>query len=327
MRLTHIAAGAGCGCKLGPAQLAGVLGQIPRQSDPRLLVGFETSDDAALFLLPDGQALVQTVDFFTPVVDDAYDYGQIAAANALSDCYAMGGTPLSVLNVACFDPELAPAEVWAAVFQGMADKTAEAGAVVAGGHTVDDPVPKFGMCVTGVVDPARALRNDQARPGDRLWLSKPLGAGIAVTAAKSDAAPPEVLAAAVDGMKRLNAEAARAALAAGARCATDVTGFGLAGHLSHMVRASGVAAEVGLASLPVIEGVRELAEAGYTTGGARRNRLIAPGVVELPAEGFWLEIVTDPQTSGGLLVACEGEVEGSVEVGRVVEGPPAVRFV
>jgi selenide,water dikinase len=188
-------------------------------------------------------------------------------------------------------------------------------------------VPKFGMCVTGVVDPARALRNDQARPRQRLWLSKPLGTGIVVTAAKADSAPERALAAAVDAMRRLNRDASEEALRAGAACATDVTGFGLVGHLAHMVRASGVTAVVETARLPVLPDVPELAEAGHTTGGARRNGEFAEPLAELPPAGWARELVLDPQTSGGLLVACEAEPAGFVEVGWMEPGPPRIRFV
>ncbi len=279
--------------------------------------------------MPDGSAIVQTLDFFPPIVDDPFDYGQIAAANALSDVYAMGGTPLTALNVACFDPDQAPAEVWAAVLQGMHDKTIEAGAVLLGGHTVNDPEPKFGMAVTGIVTPERTLQNDLAQPGDRLWLSKPLGTGIVATAAKNDGATPEELAAAVEAMKRLNRDASRAALAAGARCATDVTGFGLAGHLSHIAKASKVTIEVRAVAFPVLPGVERLLAEGHSTGGARRNLAHWADSIEFdPSVPDWRrEVVLDPQTSGGLAVACAGNVEGFVEIGRIVEGGPSLRVV
>lgn len=309
--------------------MADVLGRLPQANDPRLLVGFSTSDDAGVFALPDGSALVQTLDFFPPIVDDPYDYGQIAAANALSDVYAMGGTPVTALNIACFDPSLAPPEVWAAVLQGMHDKTVEAGAVLVGGHTVDDREPKFGMSVTGIVNPGRTLQNDKAEPGDRLWLSKPVGTGIVATAAKNDGASEDELAAAVATMKQLNRKAAEAALAAGARCATDVTGFGLAGHLSHIAKASGVTIEVDAARLPVLPGIERLIAAGHSTGGARRNLSHWESALEFAdTVPEWLrEVVLDPQTSGGLAVACTGEVQGSVEIGRILPGGPLVRVV
>lgn len=306
-----------------------MLGRLPQQEDPRLLVGFSTSDDAGVFVLPDGSALVQTVDYLPPIVDDPYDYGQIAAANSLSDVYAMGGTPITVLNIACFDPSLAPPEVWADILRGMHDKTIEAGAVLLGGHTVTDKEPKFGMAVTGIVDPARTLRNDQARPGDRLWLSKPLGTGIVATAAKNADASDAELAAAVASMKLLNRSASLAALEAGAKCATDVTGFGLVGHLSHAAKASGVTVEVTVEALPLLPGVERLVAAGHTTGGGRRNLEHWEAGLEFAATvPQWLrEVAIDPQTSGGLAVACPGEVAGAFEIGRVLEGPPRVLVV
>jgi selenide,water dikinase len=311
---------------LGPAQLADVLRHLPRDRHPDLLVGFETSDDAGVFLLPDGRALVQTMDFFTPIVDDPYWYGAIAAANALSDVYAMGGSPITVMNIACFDPAAAPAETWAQILKGAFDKTTEAGAVVVGGHTVEDPQPKFGLSVTGLVDPERVLRNDAARPGDQLWLSKPLGAGIVTTAAKFDNCSPEDLAAATECMARLNRVASEAALAAGARCATDITGFGLAGHLLNIARASSVAFEIDANAMPLLPGVRRMVEDGMTTGGAAKNRaFLGDALVFAEAVPEWLRhVVLDPQTSGGLAVCCVGEVDGSVRIGRVIEGSPAI---
>ncbi len=264
------------------------------------------------------------MDFFTPIVDDPYAYGQIAAANALSDVYAMGGTPLTVMNIACFDPTAAPAEVWAGVLHGMHDKTVEAGAVVVGGHTVDDPMPKFGMSVTGLIDPARVLSNDHALPGDDLWLSKPLGTGVLTTAAKFDKASPEELDEGVRVMATLNAAAAEAALASGARCATDVTGFGLLGHLWNVARASGVGIEIDTASLPVLPGVERMIGEGCTTGGATRNLDSLGSAVSFDPEvpGWLRALVVDPQTSGGLAVFSRAPVAGSVRIGRAFGGPP-----
>lgn len=299
---------------------------MPRSADPGLIVGFETSDDAGVFVLPGGQALVQTIDFFTPVVDDPSDYGRIAATNSLSDVYAMGGRPLTAMNVCCFDPDLAPPDVWAAVVQGMHEKTVEAGAVLVGGHTVKDSEPKFGMSVTGLVDPERALRNDQARPGDDVWLSKPLGTGIVTTAAKNDACPPEILAEAVRHMTTLNAAARDAALAAGARCATDVTGFGLIGHLSNIARASRVAVEIEASALPLLPEVARLAAEGWTTAGGDANRRFVGERLAFSADvPAWVpDVICDPQTSGGLAVCSRGPVEGSVRIGRIVAGDPGI---
>ncbi|MCW5936667.1 MAG: selenide, water dikinase SelD [Fimbriimonadaceae bacterium] len=329
--------------------MAEVLGRLPRSANPDLLVGFETSDDAGVFLVPSGAsplfggagshpgekeghrrtALVQTMDFFTPIVDDPYSYGQIAAANALSDVYAMGGRPITVMNIACFDPTAAPPEVWAQVLLGMHDKTVEAGAVVVGGHTIDDPMPKFGMSVTGLVDPDKILRNDLAEPGDGIWLSKPLGTGIATTAAKNDRCRPDELAAAIESMSTLNAAAAEAALAAGARCATDVTGFGLAGHLFNIARSSGVAIEIECAKLPVLPGIERMVAEGCVTGGATRTREFLADRLRI-SDGVpsWLvQLALDPQTSGGLAVASARPVEGSVLIGRVLPGGPEIALI
>jgi selenide,water dikinase len=285
------------------------------------LVGFDTRDDAGVFRMPDGRALVQTMDFFTPVVDDPYSFGAIAAANALSDVYAMGGAPLTVMNIACFDPTAAPAEVWAEIFRGMADKTIEAGAVVVGGHSVEDKEPKFGMSVTGLVDEARVFRNDQAQAGDEIWLTKPLGTGIVTTAAKFDKCSEDELAAAIDAMSTLNREAAEAGQAAGVRCATDITGFGLAGHLWNIAEASGVRIEVDSASLPVLPGVERMVAENCVTGGAWKNMEFVGSRLEF-AESVpeWLrQVVLDPQTSGGLALFGQG-VQMGVRIGRVVAG-------
>ncbi len=304
-----------------------MLRALPLSSDPNLLVGFDTRDDAGVYLLPDGKALVQTLDFFTPVVDDPYWYGAIAAANALSDVFAMGGTPLTVMNIACFDPTMAPPEVWAAVLKGAYDKTTEAGAVVVGGHSVEDKEPKFGLSVTGLVDPSKVLSNKNARPGDDIWLSKPLGTGIITTAHKQDLCLPEELDMAVATMATLNRGAMEAAHAVGATCATDVTGFGLAGHLFNIARGSEVAIEIDSASLPLLLGVERLIALGCTTGGARKNRLFLGDALSFGSNvPDWLgHVILDPQTSGGLAVCSREPVEGSVRIGRVLSGPPAIQ--
>ncbi|HXH60148.1 MAG TPA: selenide, water dikinase SelD, partial [Fimbriimonadaceae bacterium] len=258
---------------MGPAQLAEVLRALPRSSDPNLLVGIENSDDAGVFRLSEHQALVQTIDFFTPVVDDPYDYGRIAAANSLSDVYAMGGKPVTVLNVCCFDPESQPAEVWAKILEGMRDKTLEAGAAIAGGHTVENDQPLFGLSVTGLIDPATVFRNDQAEVGDDVYLSKPLGTGIVNTAVKFELCTEEEMRAAVDAMSTLNAAAAEAAHKAGVKCATDVTGFGLAGHLFNIARASNVGIEIEASSLPTLPGVERLVALHAIAGGANKTRV------------------------------------------------------
>jgi len=299
-----------------------VLRLLPQSADPNLLVGFDTRDDAGVYLLPDGKALVQTVDFFTPIVDDPYAYGAIAAANALSDVYAMGGVPLTVLNIACFAPDLAPPDVWAAILQGAFDKTTEAGAAVVGGHTVEDREPKFGMAVTGLVDPARVFSNANAKPGDRIFLTKPLGTGILTTAAKCDAIGPDSMAEAIASMSYLNREAMEAGQRVGCRCATDITGFGLAGHLANIARASGVEIQLSGAALPAFPQVRELTEAGHNPGGAGRNRTALGELLRVEAGvPEWIQnLVVDPQTSGGLALFCVEDPGIGVEIGHVMDG-------
>lgn len=268
------------------------------------------------------------MDFFTPIVDDPYAYGQIAAANALSDVYAMGGRPLTVMNIACFDPSAAPGAVWAAILRGMHDKVVEAGAVTVGGHTVEDKEPKFGLSVTGVVDPARTFENTRAQVGDLIYLSKPLGTGIITTAAKNDQCSAEALDAAIRSMSALNRSAAEVGLANGVRCATDITGFGLAGHLANVARGSGVRIEISASSLPLLPDVESLVEKGQVTGGATKTGAFLADALTFEA-GLpeWLRaIVLDPQTSGGLALFSRSAIEGCTLIGRVVGGPPAIHF-
>jgi selenide,water dikinase len=291
---------------MGPAALAQVLRPLNLPSHPNLLIGLATSDDAAVYRIAPDQALVQTVDFFPPVVDDPYTFGAIAAANALSDVYAMGGTPIMALAIAAFPDDL-PATILSAILQGGADKVAEAGAVVAGGHTVVDKEPKYGLCVTGTVHPDRILAKGRAAPGDVLLLTKPLGTGAVTTAHKRGVVSAEHLDAAVTSMLRLNRRAAELAAACGARTATDITGFGLLGHASEMARNSGVALRFSLAAVPLLPGALHYAENGVLPGGQGRNRtfLLDEGLAALGAgaEGPRVELLFDPQTSGGLLVA------------------------
>lgn len=314
---------------MGPTQLAEVLRLLPPQTHPDLLVGFDTKDDAGVIRVP-GQphlALIQTMDFFTPVVDDPYSYGAIAAANALSDVYAMGGRPLTVMNICCFDPEAAPADVWAQIFLGMAEKCAEAGAMIVGGHSVEDDEPKFGLSVTGTVEVDRVFANSNAKVGEKIFLSKPLGSGIATTAAKFDKASAEQITAASAMMATLNHSAMEIAQLANVRCATDITGFGLVGHLWNVARASGVRVEIDADRLPLLEGTQDLVERGCVTGGARKNRdaLGDALIIDQSVPKWLIEVVIDPQTSGGLAVTSMVDaLEGYVEIGRIVPGEPGI---
>ncbi len=328
VKLTSLSHGAGCACKVPAALLAPIVQALPQPSDPDLLVGTSTSDDAAVYRLREDLAIVQTADFFTPIVDDPYDFGRIAATNALSDVYAMGGRPLTALNLVAWSVQELGSDMLAEVLRGGYDVVTAAGASIVGGHTIDDPEPKYGLAVTGVVDPADMLTNAGGRAGDVLVLTKPLGAGAVTTALKKGLADDEVLARAVEVMTELNAAAAAAAQAAGAHGMTDVTGFGLLGHLHELALASGVAAEVEATAVPAIDGVIELlADDRALAGGSRNNRAyaeefasFAPGVGEVHRR-----LVTDAMTSGGLLVALDparaGEVPGTV-VGRLLEGEP-----
>ena len=270
-----------------------------------LLVGTATADDAGVFRIAPDLALVQTVDFFTPIVDDAFQFGAIAAANALSDVYAMGGEPKTALNIACFPQKGVPFEVLTDILRGGLAKAEEAGVVVLGGHTVVDEEIKFGMAVTGFVHPDRILRNVGARPGDTLLLTKPLGTGIVATALKKGAGSPAEHAAAIESMAALNAAAARVLRGYTVHACTDVTGFGLLGHGYEVAHGSGVRLAFVAERLPLLPGVRALAAAGHLTGGCQRNREWLAGEVEVapgvPAD--LAEIAWDPQTSGGLLAA------------------------
>jgi selenide,water dikinase len=327
IKLTSLSHGAGCACKLSPAALHPLLKRLPRSRDPNLLVGTETADDAAVYRLTDELAIVSTVDFFTPIVDDPYDFGRIAATNALSDVYAMGGTPVTALNLVAFSLEALGAEVLEAILRGGGDAAAAAGVSVVGGHSIDDPEPKYGMAVTGTVHPERVMRNSTARTGDVLHLTKPVGGGAASTAAKRGTSSPEVTARAIGVMTTLNRDAARDALAAGASAMTDVTGFGLLGHLHELGLGSGTAAEVHASSVPAIDGVLDLLRdpEPAVAGGTRRNRAwVEPWVqwgANVPEELRWL--LCDAMTSGGLLIAApEGSPAPGTPIGRVVEGRP-----
>jgi len=326
VRLTQYAHGGGCACKIPPGELEEIVaGLTPagggggRAGD--LLVGIDTGDDAAVVRMPggpDAPAVVTTADFFTPVVDDPYDWGRIAAANALSDVYAMGGTPLVAVNLLCWPRDLLPFDLAREVLRGGLDVATAAGCAVAGGHSVDDPEPKYGMAVTGTADPARLLRNDAGRPGTPLSLTKPLGLGVLNNRHKTTG---EVFPQAVETMAALNRDASRAALAAGAVCATDVTGFGLLGHLYKLARASGVTAVVDPAAVPFLDGAWDAARAGHISGGTRRNlEWVAPHTDFGRTDELTRLLLADAQTSGGLLVA--GEVPGAPVIGELVPAGP-----
>lgn len=277
-------------------------------------MGFETLDDAGVFKISEDTALIQTLDFFTPVVDDPYDFGQIAAANALSDVYAMGGVPLTAMNIVCF-PNCEEKSILAEIIRGGLAKIEEAGAVLVGGHTVDDNEPKYGLSVTGVVQPGRVITNRCAAPGDLIYLTKPLGTGIAVTGIKGEMAGPEVIKAAVETMARLNRDGQEAMQEAGVRAATDVTGFGLLGHLLEMCRASGVNARLWTDRIAFLPGVLELADMGLIPAGTYANRDYLEGRVRIDktVPGAVADVLYTPETSGGLLICIRPEKAALLE--------------
>jgi selenide,water dikinase len=313
---------------LGPGDLSAALAPLPSISDPRLLVGRETFDDAGVYLVADDLALVQTVDFFAPIVDDPYDFGQIAAANALSDVYAMGGQPITALNIVAFPTADLPIEVLTEILRGGQDKVHEAGAFIVGGHTVIDTELKYGLAVTGKAHPKFLLTNANAQAGDRIVLTKPIGNGILATALKRGILAEPDGRAMIDAMKKLNGEASRAALATGVKCATDVTGFGLLGHASHIARASTVTIRIRASDVPILDGAREALQKGATTDGLKRNRQYIESLVDWRATSEDdRALLCDPQTSGGLLVAVPpsrlanylSKMNGATEIGEVLE--------
>jgi selenide,water dikinase len=318
-RLTQFTQGGGCACKIPPGDLEQIvagLASTTRMPDADLLVGLEGGDDAAVLRIDGGRAIVVTADFFTPVVDSAYDWGRIAAANALSDVYAMGGWPLVAVNLLAWPRGTLPLELAAEVLRGALTVAASAGCHVAGGHSIDDPEPKYGMAVTGLADPARLIRNDAGRPGIPLSLTKPLGIGVLNSRHKATG---EVFAEAVETMARLNADASAAALRAGITCGTDVTGFGLLGHLLKLVRASGVSAVVSAAAVPYLDGARQALAAGHVPGGTRRNlEWVRPHADLSAVTADEALLLADAQTSGGLLLA--GEIPGATVIGELIPG-------
>ena len=320
-RLTGFAAGGGCATKISQVDLAAIVASLPLTlPDPDLLVGTSTADDAAVYRLRPDLALVLTTDFFAPVVDSPEDYGAIAAANALSDVYAMGGTPLLALNLVAWpQEEVLPGAILERVLGAGAAVCREAGALLVGGHSVRDAEPKYGLAVVGTVHPDAVTTNAAGRPGDELVLTKPLGTGIVANATKLDRCPVAVTAAAVATMRGLNRDAAAVGAELGVRCATDVTGFGLLGHARGIARASDCSVEITAADLPLIPGVEELVAAGFVPGGSRRNRDFADGWTRWAPDVDELRraLATDAQTSGGLLLAAPAG-RGAELVERIV---------
>jgi len=338
--LTSLAHGGGCGCKIAPNALREILGEAPAGPvRPELIVDASTSDDAAVYRLSDETALVATTDFFTPIVDDPYEFGRIAATNALSDVYAMGAAPIFTLAVLGMPIGRLSADTIRAILAGGRSVAEAAGAPVAGGHSIDSAEPIYGLVAMGLVRPDRLLTNAGARPGDVLILGKPLGVGIFSAALKRGILPAEDYRAMIDSTTRLNAPGAALAALAGVRAATDVTGFGLLGHLSELCQASGVAATVEIGRVPAFDGARRLARSGVATGASRRNWESVAAAVEPPAdwEDWTRDLMCDPQTSGGLLVACVPDAAdaaleafaahghaGAAVIGRVEAGEPRI---
>lgn len=315
IRLTQYAHGGGCACKIPPGELEEAVARlVPEYRPDDLLIGVEHGDDAAVVQISPTRAIVATADFFTPVVDDPRTFGRIAAANALSDVYAVGGEPLVALNLLGWPRDVLGADLAAEVLEGGLEIAGQAGCHVAGGHSIDDPEPKYGMAVTGLADPEQLLRIDAGQPGLPLSLTKPLGTGVLNAMHKATG---EVSTAAVEVMTTLNAAASRAALQAGVRCATDVTGFGLLGHAFKLARASGVTAVIDHRAVPLIDGVRSAQRAGHMPGGSRRNLAwVTPHADFGSLSEEVLLLLADAQTSGGLLIA--GEIPGAPVIGELV---------
>ncbi|UUZ83600.1 selenide, water dikinase SelD [Paenibacillus sp. P26] len=310
IKLTSYSTKGGRGCKIGPADLSQVIRDLPQaEPNPDLLVGIDTSDDAGVYRLSDDLALVQTVDFFTPIVDDPYSFGQIAAANAISDIYAMGGKPLTALNIVAFPIRTLDKQVLADILRGAGDKIKEAGITLVGGHSIDDNEPKFGLAVTGLIHPQKVRTNAGAKPGDKLILTKPIGVGILTTSIKKDKLTEEEVERVTRVMATLNKTAAELMANYEVHACTDVTGFGLLGHASEMAKGAGVGLRIVQEQVPVLPRVRELAEEGFVPGGTKNNFAHLEGSVTFPAEldqiGRW--ILCDAVTSGGLLISVAGD--------------------
>ena len=302
IQLTHHARFGGCAGKIGPNDLSNILCGIDIPEDSNVIVGLKGFEDAGVYRISDDLALVQTVDFFTPVVNDPYWFGRIAAANALSDIYAMGARPVTALNIVCFSPKKFTTAVLREILRGGADKLRESGTSLLGGHSVDDEEIKYGLSVTGLVHPERIVRNEGAQPGDQLILTKPLGTGVLITAMKGDLVSKETETHLISVMATLNRRASEAMLSVTTHAATDVTGFGLAGHLKEMIKES-LGAEVYADNLPYFPEARALSAEGFLPSGLYRNRDFYAPFVDAEAGGFPFELIFDPQSSGGLLIA------------------------
>lgn len=340
IRLTQLAKRAGCAAKQPPGYLLSLIGSLPPITDPNVLIGSATADDAAVYKLSDDLALVFTTDFFTPIVDRPYDFGAVAAANALSDVYSMGADPLTALSIVGFPDALLPPEVLGEILRGAADKASEAGINITGGHTIKSEEPIFGLAVVGTVSPDRVLSNDKAQPGDVLVLTKPLGLGIITTAAKNSQDHLGAIQTAIEVMTTLNNTAKDEIAKCGAHALTDVTGFGLLGHLRNIVSASKVGAHVFVDSVPVLSAAREYVQAGVAPGGTHANHRFLADWVQYDADVTKEDQLTlcDAQTSGGLLAAVPAEkAEGLVAalkarnltdaavIGRIESGPSQIR--
>jgi selenide,water dikinase len=334
-RLTDLAHGGGCGCKLAPSVLSQIVSKMPAVAAFRdLLVGAETADDAAVYRINPRQAVVVTTDFFMPIVDDPFDFGRIAAANALSDVYAMGGTPILALAVVGMPVDKLPIEMVQDILAGGASICTEAGVPVAGGHSIDSLEPIYGLVAVGLADPERILRNSTAQAGDRLILTKPLGVGIYSAAFKRQQLDDDCYREMLASTTQLNSIGARLPGIEGVHAVTDVTGFGLLGHLLEMCRGSGVGARIEMDRIPLMSSARRLAESGIGTGAAKRNWSSYGAEVDLAAGApdWHRSVLCDPQTSGGLLIACRKDAESAVHtlaggqvIGEFIPGPPRVR--
>ncbi|MCC2684632.1 MAG: segregation protein [Paenibacillaceae bacterium] len=330
IKLTSLSSKGGCGCKIGPGDLSQVLRQLPQAApDPNLLVGLDTNDDAGVYRISDELAIVQTVDFFTPIVDDPYDFGQVAAANALSDVYAMGGKPLTALNIVAFPIGKLDKGILAEILRGAGEKVREAGAALVGGHSIDDNEPKFGLAVTGLIHPDRIRTNAGAKPGDVLILTKPIGVGIHTTSIKRGLLDAEEIRQVTSVMTTLNKTAAEVMEPyASVHACTDITGFGLLGHASEMARGSGVGLRIFDSQVPKLPRLRELAEAGSVPGGTKNNHAHVEGVVQFPADmdAIGRLILCDAMTSGGLLISVASADADELLAGLRQAGVAAARI-